>query len=124
VLRALAIKWACLAVAVWVTTQLVSDVSVDGDVSSYLLVAAVFATINVVLGPVVRMLTVPLRVLTLGLFSLVINGFLLLVTGWVVDPFEVGGFGDAILAALIITVVSTVLDFVFRPRRDRRRART
>ena len=121
-LRALAIKWTCLAVAVWVTTGLLSDVRVDGGVSSYLLVAAVLATVNVVLGPVLRLLTLPLRLLTLGLFSLVVNGFMVLVTDWVMDSFDVGGFANAVVAALIITVVSTVLDFVFRPRRDRRHA--
>jgi putative membrane protein len=124
VLRALAAKWTCLAVAVWVTTGLLSDVRVDGGVSSYLLVAAVFATANVVLGPVVRLLTLPLRVLTLGLFSLVVNGFMLLVTDWLMDSFDVGGFANAFVAALVITVVSTVLDFVFRPRRNQRHAST
>jgi putative membrane protein len=123
VIRGLLIKWACLAVAVWATTGLLSDVEVDGGVGTYLLIAAVFATVNVVLGTIVRLFTLPLMLLTLGLFSIVVNALMLLVTDWLLDDFDIEGFGTALLAALIIAVVSTVLEFVFRPRGSRSEAR-
>jgi putative membrane protein len=115
VLRALLVKWACLAVAVWATTGLLADVRVDGGAGTYLLIAAVFATVNVVLGTIVRLFTLPLMLLTLGLFSIVVNALMLLVTDWLVDSFDIAGLGPALLAALIISVVSAVLELVLQP---------
>ena len=123
-LRALLVKWACLAVAVWATTGLLSDVNVDGGVGTYLLIAAVFATVNVVLGTIVRLLTLPLMVLTLGLFSLVVNALMLLVTDWLMDSFDVEGLGTAILGALIIAVVGAVLEFFLQPVASPRESRS
>jgi putative membrane protein len=116
-IRAFLLKWVILAVAVWVTAALVSGFTVDGGVGTYLLIALVFATVNVLLGSILRLLTFPLIVLTLGIFSLVITAFMLLVTDWLMDSFDIDGFGPALLAALIIAIVSTILDVVFLPSR-------
>jgi putative membrane protein len=124
VLRALLVKWACLAVAVWATTGLLGGVDVDGGVGTYLLVAAVFATVNVVLGTIVRLLTLPLILVTLGLFALVINALMLLVTDWLMDSFDVDGLGTAVLAALIIAVVAAVLELLLQPVARPREARS
>ena len=119
-IRGLLAKWACLAVAVWATTGLLSGVRVDGGAGTYLLIAAVFASVNVVLGTVVRLLTLPLILITLGLFAVVINASMLLVTDWLMDSFDVDGLGTALLAAVCIAVVSAVLELVMegvaRPR--------
>jgi putative membrane protein len=122
VFRALLVKWVCLALAVWTTTALLDDVHVDGGVGTYLLVAAIFATVNVLLGTIVRLFTLPLMILTLGLFSIVVNALMLLVTDWLMDSFDVRGFGTALLAALIISVVSAVLELVLDPITRRRGA--
>jgi putative membrane protein len=110
--KALAIKWAVLAVAIWVTTAIISGVDVNGGVGTYLLVAAIFATVNTLLGSILRLLSFPIVVLTLGVFSLVITAFMLLVTDWLMDTFDVDGFGSAFAAAIVIAVVTMVLDFV------------
>ena len=124
VFRSLLIKWACLAVAVWATTGLLDGVNVDGGIGTYLLIAAVFATVNLVLGTVVRLLTLPLILVTLGLFSLVVNALMLLVTDWLMDSFDVDGLGTAILAALIIAVVGAVLEFFLQPVASPRESRS
>jgi len=124
VVRALLIKWACLAAAVWATTALLAEVEVDGGVGTYLLIAVVFATVNVVLGTIVRLFTLPLMLLTLGLFSIVVNALMLLVTDWLMDSFDVDGLGTALLAALIISIVSAVLELVLQPVARRREARS
>ena len=118
-MRALLLKWLILAVAVWVTAALVSGITVDGGVGTYFLIAFVFATVNVLLGSILRLLTFPLIALTLGIFSLVITAFMLLVTDWLMDSFDVDGFGPAFLGALVIAIVSTILDLVFLPSRRR-----
>ncbi len=75
----------------------------------------------------VQLVTLPLLLLTLGLFLLVINAVMLLLTSWVSTRVDLGwsvdGFGTAVLGALIVSVVSFLLNaFVPDRRRDRRRA--
>jgi putative membrane protein len=118
-MRALLIRWLVLAVAVWVTTALVSGIDVNGGAGTYLLVAIVLASVNAVLGTILRLLTFPLIVLTLGIFSLVINALMLMVTDSLMDSFDVDGFGPALLGAVIIAGVTLVLDLVLQPSRYR-----
>ena len=52
--------------------------------------------------------------ITLGLFALVVNGVLLAITAGLSDNLDVGGFGGAVLGALVISIVTTVLQFGVR----------
>jgi putative membrane protein len=67
---------------------------------------------------VLIVLSLPLEILTLGLFTFVINAFMLLLTSWIAQgmglAFRVDGFLVALLAALIISIVSFVLSRVLR----------
>jgi putative membrane protein len=80
------------------------------------------ASVNAVLGSILRLLTFPLIALSLGVFSLVITALMLMVTDGLMDSFDVDGFGPAFLGAIVIAVVTMVLDLVFLPERRRRRA--
>jgi putative membrane protein len=54
-------------------------------------------------------LALPLVILTLGLFYFVINAFLLWITAMLIEGFEVKGFFNTIIAALLISFIDTVL---------------
>src|ERR1700730_14477404 len=69
----LLVGWVLIAVAFYLTTVIVPGIHVGGGIFGYLLVAAVFGLVNAILGPILRIASLPLRILTLGLFSLVIN---------------------------------------------------
>ena len=77
------------------------------------IVALIFGLINAIIRPVVFFLTLPLTIVTLGLFMFVINALMLLLTGRIAQAldlgFRVGGFGSALLGALVISVVSFLL---------------
>jgi hypothetical protein len=53
----------------------VPGVAYSGDLLPFLAVALVFGIVNAFIGPVVKLLALPLIILTLGLFALVVNGF-------------------------------------------------
>jgi putative membrane protein len=76
-------------------------------------VALIFGVVNVIIRPILLVLTLPLTIVTLGLFTFVVNALMLLLTSWVAHglhiAFRVDGFVPAFLGALIITVVSFVL---------------
>jgi putative membrane protein len=78
----------------------------------YLLAASLLLGIlNAILKPIIMLLALPLLVLTLGLFMFVINALLLYFVGFLLSPyFSVDTFWSAFLGALIISVVSVVLN--------------
>jgi putative membrane protein len=83
-----------------------------------LLAALVVGLANAVLRPVLIFFTLPLVLLSLGLFIVVINAWLLYLAAWIVPGFRLAGFGWALLAAVLLSVVSFVLNrLVFAPRR-------
>ncbi|QIJ63596.1 phage holin family protein [Streptomyces sp. JB150] len=111
-----------LAVAVW----LLDKITLTGDgtgrkIGTLVLVALIFGLVNVLVKPLVKLLSLPLLILTLGLFTLVVNALMLLLTSWLADKldlsFHVEGFWTAVLGGLIISVVSWALNVVL-PDRD------
>ncbi|GAA3806333.1 phage holin family protein [Streptomyces phyllanthi] len=106
-----------LAVAVWLLDKItLTGDSTAKEVGTLLLVALVFGLVNVVVKPIVKLLTLPLFILTLGLFTLVVNALMLLLTSWLADKldlsFHVEGFWTAVLGGLIVSVVSWALHVV------------
>jgi putative membrane protein len=98
------------AVALWVATQLVPGITYTGDGVSLLGVALVFGVLNVILKPVLLILTLPFLIITLGLFTLVLNAVMLWLTSAASSSlglgFHVDGFVPAFLGALVVSVVS------------------
>ena len=98
------------AAALWAATQLVSGITYTGDGVSLLGVALVFGVLNVLIKPVLFLISLPFVILTLGLFTLVLNALMLLLTASVSDAlglgFAVAGFEPALKGALVVTIVS------------------
>lgn len=113
-MRYLLLRWLVLAVAMAVTAQLIDGLEITGGPLSYLLVAAVFGLVNAVIGTIVRLFSLPLTILTLGLFTLVINAFMLIITAQLTDALLIDGFGYALLAALCLSLISAILNRIFR----------
>lgn len=66
--------------------------------------------INIIVRPILIILTLPVTVLTLGFFLFVINAITLEITDYLMgDSFEIAGFGMALLAAVIMSIVTLVL---------------
>jgi putative membrane protein len=121
--RIFLVGWLVLAVAIGIAVAVVPGVNVDGGVLTYLWIAALFAIVNILLGPILRLLTAPVIILTLGLFAIVVNAVLFAITAWLSSKLSVNNFGDALLAAIVIGVVSwllgVVVDVARRPARAR-----
>jgi putative membrane protein len=110
-LRALVINWILLAAAFALTAWILSGVEISGGVWGYIWVSALFGIVNAIIGTVVRILTIPLTVLTLGLFAIVVNAALLKITDSLTSHLTIDDFfWTAIWAAIILALVSVVLD--------------
>ncbi|GGJ95624.1 membrane protein [Pilimelia anulata] len=115
----LVIRLGISAVALWIATLLVGGISITTDsvpqqVGTLVVVAAIFGVVNAVLRPIIKTVGCAFYLLTLGLVALLVNGALFLFSGWIADriglPFEVSGFWAAVLGALIVGVVSWLLN--------------
>ena len=87
------------------------------DSTQYTIAAAVvLALVNAYLRPVIVLLTLPINILTLGLFTLVINAGMLYFVAWLLRPhFHLEGFWTALGGALVISVISVLLNWFLRP---------
>jgi len=106
------LHWILLSVVVWLTTQIVSGVSVD-PIWVALIVGACLTLFNMFLRPVINILTLPLNILTLGLFSLIINGLLFWYLGHIIKGFDVTTFTAAFTGALLVSVLNWIISKIF-----------
>jgi putative membrane protein len=101
------------AAALWVATRLVSGITYTGDGVSLFGVALVFGVLNVLIKPILFLVSLPFVIVTLGLFTLVINAVMLMFTARASDAlgfgFAVAGFEAALKGALVVTLVSFCL---------------
>jgi putative membrane protein len=104
-------RWAINTVAVLVATHVVKGIHFDqGDWVGLLLATLVLGLLNTFVRPVLLLLSLPLVILSLGLFTIVINAFLLYLVGELFQTFHVDSFGAALLGALIISIISILLN--------------
>ena len=81
--------------------------------TSALIAGVILGFVNALVRPVLLLLTLPFTLITLGLFIFVVNAICLALTARLVPGFEISGFGAAFLGALIVTVVSWLLNGLF-----------
>ena len=105
----LIIKWLLSAAALLLVAYLYSGVQVNSFTAA-LVAAFVIGLFNIVLRPVLVVLTLPVTVVTLGLFLFVINALMFWAAAYVLDGFQVNGFVAALLGSLIYSVLGIVID--------------
>ena len=105
----LLIHWLLSALALLAVTYLYSGVQV-ASFGSALIAAAVIGLLNMVVRPVLVVLTLPVTVVTLGLFLFVINALMFWSASGLLSGFAVSGFGAALLGSLLYSAINLVID--------------
>ena len=115
------------AIAFWIVAVVFPEylgldfLKYEGDPVGVIVLALIFGVINGLIGPVVRLIALPITFMTLGLFGFVINGILLIVIAWVAQnldlTFTVGDYppdfnADTIVAAIVGAVVLGVVNSI------------
>jgi len=107
----LLLKWLLSATALLTVAYLYSGVAVT-SFGGALLAAAVLGALNMVVRPVLVLLTLPVTVVTLGLFLFVVNALMFWAAAGLVGGLSVNGFGAALLGSLIYSVLQLAIDLV------------
>ena len=108
-LRAAVIRVLITGVAVFLAIMVVPGLEVDSFPAG-LAVVLVLTVLNLLVRPILLVLTLPLIVLSLGLFLIVVNALLLELTAYLVGGFSVTGFWPAVGGAVVISVVTMILN--------------
>ncbi len=112
------VNWLVIAAGVWVATAVVPGIEVPGGFFTYLWVSLLLGLVNAVLGPLLRLVAMPLTVRTIGAAALLTNAVLVLVTAGLSSNLNVDTFFAALLGATVISVVTTMIELVIRPIRE------
>ena len=121
------------AIAFWIVAVVFPEylgldfLTYEGDIVGLLVLALIFGVINGLIGPIVRLIALPITFMTLGLFGFVINGILLIVVAWIAEnldlTFTVGDYPPdfnattivaAIVGAVVLGVVNSIAHSVVR----------
>lgn len=98
-----------MVLAIFISAYLIPGVAIAGFWAA-LWLALFLGIINVLVKPILILITLPINILTLGLFTFVINALLILLAASVIKGFSVSGFWVAMLFGIVLSVVSYLLN--------------
>ena len=96
------------AVLVMIIARFLPGVKVDSFTTS-IIVAIVLSLLNLIVKPILIVLTLPVTILTLGLFLLIINGLLIVLCTKIVDGFQVHSFLVAFFFSIILSISQSIV---------------
>ncbi|HYT64902.1 MAG TPA: phage holin family protein [Vicinamibacterales bacterium] len=96
-------------VAVFLAATFIPGIRVSGP-GAALVAGVILGLVNAIIRPVLLLLTLPFTILTLGLFIFVVNAICLALVAWFVPGFTLSGFGAAFIGAIVISLVSWLLN--------------
>lgn len=109
----LLIKLLVSTLGIIITAYLLSGVMIDGIFTAFV-AALILGIINVIIKPILIILTLPINFLTLGLFTFVINAGLIMLVAAIVPGFNVAGFWWAILFGIVLSIINFFLNLVIK----------
>ena len=123
-LRRLVQAWAFNIAAIFIASYFIDGIDYANTFWVLVFAGVVFGAVNLTLKPIVKLLALPLILLTLGAALFFVNLLMLYLTTWIVGPFRIATFADAVWGTLIIWAVNAVLHAAFGlDDRKRRRGR-
>lgn len=107
------LRWFITTLAIFTLPYFVSGIAIAGDRGAAVLTAVVVAAclvfLNLVVKPVISLLTLPLNILTLGLFSIVLNGVFFWFVAQIISGFTVATFIAAVIGAFVISIINWIV---------------
>jgi putative membrane protein len=108
------VKWFINVIALLVVIHVIAGVSID-NMQTVFVAALILGLLNAFIRPFIMILTLPLTIFTFGFFTLLINGYLFYLATKFVKGFVVAGFWNAFWAALLFSIISSILNFMLAP---------
>ncbi len=110
------LKWLVTAISIFIVANVFDLIYIE-DFGVLVLAALLLGMLNVFVRPVLLLLTLPINIISLGLFTLVVNAFLLYAVAGLVPGFEITSFLKALLAAILISLVTAMINVLIHKER-------
>ena len=104
--------WLLSSLGIYLTSKLVKGFEVS-SFGTAMLASVIIGFLNMIIRPLLLILTLPVNVLTLGLFTFVVNAIVLRMAAGILKNFEIKGWGPAILGALVLAMINIVIFWIF-----------
>ncbi len=108
-LRNVVLRWVINSLSLGAASLIFSGILFN-DLSDLLIASIIFGLLNISIKPIILVFTLPLNILTLGLFTFVINAIILGLTSSLLEGFVVMGFWPALGGAIVVSIVSIILN--------------
>ncbi|KFC22702.1 phage holin family protein [Epilithonimonas ginsengisoli] len=105
------------AISAFILSKVLTGVHFDGFMSTVIF-AIVLGLLNLIVRPILSILSLPITILTLGLFSFVINALIILLADYLMDSMEVAGFWWALLFSILLSLVTSAFSTIFESNED------
>lgn len=102
-------KWLLSAATLLFLAHIYSGVQVS-TFTGALAAAFVIGLLNLIVRPILVVLTLPVTMVTLGLFLFIINAIMFWAAAWLLDGFGVRSFGAALLGSLVYSFIGIIID--------------
>lgn len=114
----LVLTWIANSAAIWLVAYLFRGVSIASWTDAFV-AGLVLTLVNAIVRPILLILTLPITIITLGLFYFVISAACLALTARLIDGFSVTGWFNTLVAAIFISILSTIIQSLLKPANTR-----
>ena len=121
-LRGFLLRWAANGLGLWIAVRLINGVEAADNGWVIVVAAFIFSLVNMVIKPIITLLTLPAVILSLGLFMLVINALMLYLVTVIYPEFAIASFGAAVLTVIIVWLANYAVSMIFDQREATRGA--
>lgn len=97
------------ALALYAASWFVAGFSFTGGIKEYAIAGAVLGLLNLIVKPVIKMISLPVIILTLGLFTIVINALLLWLVDYIFDFIEISDIMALVWATVVVVIVNMLI---------------
>lgn len=108
----LLLVWLLSALGLFITSKIVDGFEVK-SFGSAMIASMVVGFLNMILRPLLLLLTLPVNILTLGLFTFVVNAMVLRLAASVLKGFNIKSWGPAIIGAIVLMIVNIIIFWMF-----------
>lgn len=111
------LRWFVCSLGLWISAGLLAErISYQNELRVIIIAGLVLAVINVIIRPIIIILSLPAILLSVGLFMVVINGFMVFLVSKLYDPLQVTNFWAAMLAGIVIGLVNYLVSAILESR--------
>src|SRR3989338_10675124 len=107
------LHWILLTVGVWVTAYIVPGIAVSGIVAT-IIAGACLGIINMIIKPILKLITLPINIITLGLFSIILNALLFWLLSVIFPGVTITTFTAALLGSIIVAIINWIGNKIFK----------